>query len=126
MGVGSAINDASRLVGGTLGVAVIGSVYASLYRRGLSHGDLPEAARLAARASYGASRAVAAQLPPPLGRTLLARADSGFLDGLHAGCGAAALACAVGAAMVLAFLPSQPEREHPATPNGAETSRRLR
>jgi hypothetical protein len=31
-GVGSAVNDFARLVGGTLGVAVIGSVYASVYR----------------------------------------------------------------------------------------------
>src|SRR5262250_1847448 len=30
-GVGSAINDSTRLIGGTLGVAVIGSIYASLY-----------------------------------------------------------------------------------------------
>ena len=30
-GVGSAVNDATRLLGGTLGIAVIGSVYASLY-----------------------------------------------------------------------------------------------
>ncbi len=30
-GVGSAVNDATRLLGGTLGVAVIGSVFASLY-----------------------------------------------------------------------------------------------
>src|SRR5436190_9244005 len=30
-GVGSAVNDATRLVGATLGVAVIGSVYASLF-----------------------------------------------------------------------------------------------
>src|SRR5205085_5085652 len=30
-GVGSAVNDATRLLGGTLGVALIGSVYASLY-----------------------------------------------------------------------------------------------
>ena len=30
-GVGSAINDATRILGGTLGVAVIGSIYASLY-----------------------------------------------------------------------------------------------
>ena len=29
-GIGSAVNDATRLLGGTLGVAVIGSVYASL------------------------------------------------------------------------------------------------
>jgi hypothetical protein len=31
-GVGSAVNDATRLVGGTLGVAILGSVCASLYR----------------------------------------------------------------------------------------------
>src|SRR4029077_8110895 len=30
-GIGSAVNDATRLIGGTLGVAVIGSVYASVY-----------------------------------------------------------------------------------------------
>jgi hypothetical protein len=30
-GIGSAVNDATREVGGTLGVAVIGSVFASLY-----------------------------------------------------------------------------------------------
>jgi hypothetical protein len=33
-GVGSAVNDATRLLGGTLGVAVVGSVYASLYPAG--------------------------------------------------------------------------------------------
>jgi hypothetical protein len=30
-GVGSAVNDSTRLIGGTLGVAIIGSVYASVY-----------------------------------------------------------------------------------------------
>jgi len=30
-GVGSAVNDSTRLIGGTLGVAVLGSVYASVY-----------------------------------------------------------------------------------------------
>src|SRR5215813_6214283 len=35
-GVGSAINDSTRLVGGTLGVAVLGSVYASVYGSKLS------------------------------------------------------------------------------------------
>src|SRR5437762_2567059 len=42
-GVGSAVNDATRLLGGTLGVAVIGSVYASLYANRLA-ADLPAAA----------------------------------------------------------------------------------
>src|ERR1700759_4972513 len=40
-GVGSAVNDATRLLGGTLGVAVIGSVYASLYAGRLT-GALPQ------------------------------------------------------------------------------------
>ena len=31
-GVGSAVNDSTRLIGGALGVAVIGSIYASLFR----------------------------------------------------------------------------------------------
>jgi len=35
-GIGSAVNDATRLLGSTLGVAVIGSVYASLYNNRLS------------------------------------------------------------------------------------------
>src|SRR5436305_8419435 len=39
-GVGSAVNDATRLLGGTLGVALIGSVYASLYASRLT-GALP-------------------------------------------------------------------------------------
>ncbi|MBV9800767.1 MAG: MFS transporter [Solirubrobacterales bacterium] len=38
-GVGSAVNDATRLLGGTLGVAVIGSVYASLYASRLIWGS---------------------------------------------------------------------------------------
>jgi hypothetical protein len=45
-GVGSAVNDATRLLGGTLGVAVIGSVYASLYASKLASalaGALPPA-----------------------------------------------------------------------------------
>src|SRR5213076_924898 len=35
-GVGSAVNDATRLLGGTLGVAVLGSVYASTYANRLA------------------------------------------------------------------------------------------
>ena len=43
-GVGSAVNDATRLLGGTLGVAVIGSIYASLYASRLTS-DLPRGCR---------------------------------------------------------------------------------
>ena len=47
-GVGSAVNDATRLLGGTLGVAVIGSVYASLYASRLT-GALPRGCRPVSR-----------------------------------------------------------------------------
>ena len=64
-GMGSAVNDATRLLGGTLGVAVIGSVYASLYASRLAAAvprHLP--APLADRAgrSAGAAHAIAHQL----------------------------------------------------------------
>ena len=44
-GVGSAVNDSTRLLGGTLGVAVIGSVYASLYGSRLDARPFPRRCR---------------------------------------------------------------------------------
>src|SRR5271165_2400859 len=61
-GVGSAVNDATRLLGGTLGVAVIGSVFASLYASRLTASlpaQLPRTLANAAHASVGAAFAVA-------------------------------------------------------------------
>jgi hypothetical protein len=116
-GVGSAVNDATRLIGATLGVAVLGSIYASLYRTKIDESGVPAAVRTAAKASYGAGHTIAQHLLGLSGRDLLSHANSGFLNGLHAGCGVAAGVCIVGAAIVVAFLPSypqdaeQPERE---------------
>lgn len=110
-GVGSAVNDATREVGGTLGVAIIGSVYASLYHHAIAGAAVPTAARSAARASFAATQEVAAQLPAQLGVVLRAQANVGFLNGLHAGCQVAAGVCALGAVLVLAFLPSKPAAE---------------
>src|SRR5437764_2340059 len=53
-GIGSAVNDATRLLGGTLGVAVIGSVYASLYTHQLA-ADLPAGAARETGNSVGAA-----------------------------------------------------------------------
>src|SRR5579875_1782424 len=55
-GIGSAVNDATRLFGGTLGVAVVGSVAASLYSSRLAAtlpGSLPGHAAAAAHGSVG-------------------------------------------------------------------------
>ena len=59
-GVGSAVNDATRELGATLGVAIIGSVYASLYASGIQDaaGSLPAPALDTASDSIGAALTV--------------------------------------------------------------------
>jgi hypothetical protein len=61
-GVGSAVNDATRLIGGTLGVAVIGSVYASVYGSRLTAATpagVPGQVTVLAHQSVGAAYAAA-------------------------------------------------------------------
>ena len=91
-GVGSAVNDTTRLVGGTLGVAVIGSVYASVYGSRLT-ATLPAAVpgRLAAiahqsvGAAYAAADKIAALGHPALGLVLQHASTNAFLRGLTVG-----------------------------------------
>jgi EmrB/QacA subfamily drug resistance transporter len=108
-GIGSAVNDATRELGGTLGVAVIGSVYASLYTGAFSGaGAAPAPAVDAARESIGGALIAADRLPPDAGAALRELATSGFFDGLQVGCLVAAGVCAAGALFAAAVLPSQP------------------
>ena len=107
-GAGSAVNDATREVGGTLGVAVLGSVYSTLYLHGLSGRSLPAAVLHPARSSFGAGQAVAAHLPGPVGRTVELSVQGAFMHGLHAACFVATAVCLAGAAAVTALLPSRP------------------
>lgn len=60
-GVGSAVNDVTREVGGALGIAVSGSIVASLYRTrtGFTEGIADEGAREVARDSVGKAVSVA-------------------------------------------------------------------
>jgi hypothetical protein len=114
-GVGSAVNDATRLLGGTLGVAVIGSVYASLYssrlREALPAG-LPENAAATAHDSVGAALNVSGGLAQA-GQAGLAAdvhdaASAAFFHGFAAGNLVAAGVAAAGAVMAIALLPAQP------------------
>jgi hypothetical protein len=114
-GVGSAVNDATRLLGGTLGVAVIGSVYASLFSSRLT-ARLPAA--LPAQLTHTAHRSVGAalELATRLGHSPLASlskgvhdaAASAFIHGLSAGCLVAGGVAAAGAVMAAVLLPAQP------------------
>ena len=114
-GVGSAVNDATRLLGGTLGVAVIGSVYASLYARRLTRVlpvGLPTSLTQTAHASIGAALTVAGRLENAghdrLGSAVHNAASAAFFHGFHAANFVAAGVAAAGALLALVALPAQP------------------
>jgi EmrB/QacA subfamily drug resistance transporter len=105
-GIGSAVNDATRETGGTLGVAIIGSVYTSIYISRISQNSgrhLPEAALNAAKSSVGAGYAAASHAPLAIRAGLLDHVQSAFMAGLHAGCLVAASVCALGVLGALAL-----------------------
>ncbi len=114
-GVGSAVNDATRLLGGTLGVAVIGSAYASLYAAWLTRAlpaEMPGALARTAHASVGAAFAAARSLAhaghPALAAAVHDAASSAFFHGFHTANFVAASVATAGAVMALALLPAQP------------------
>jgi EmrB/QacA subfamily drug resistance transporter len=117
-GVGSAVNDTTREVGGAIGIAVIGSVVASVYRHEIEPALAalpPEAAEQASR-NVGRAVGVAEQLRATIGdragdEFLVAVRDA-FVTGGHLGLRlAAAIAVAVGASFVFAY-PDTPRADH--------------
>jgi EmrB/QacA subfamily drug resistance transporter len=114
-GIASAVNGSTRLFGGTLGVAVIGSVAASLYTSRLTAllpPGLPARALAAARGSVGGA-AIAAQHLSRAGLTGPAHAldnaaTLAFLHSLTGACLVAAGVAAAGVLLVAIFLPARP------------------
>src|SRR5262245_437813 len=118
-GVGSAVNDTTREVGGTLGVAVLGSIMASVYGSrivdALSGTPLPAAARVVAGDSLAAALQVAGQLSGAAGQGIAGAARDAFVQAFQIGSlvtGAVALA---GAVIALLFLPARAREEEPMT-----------
>lgn len=109
-GVGSAVNDTTRELGGTLGVAVLGSVFNSLYLSSLAGGPvvshLPAAAQAATQQSVGAAAVVAPQLGADA-PAYLAEVSKAFLDGFSVASLTAAAVAAVAAVLVARFLPAR-------------------
>ena len=115
-GIGSAMNDVVREVGGTLGIAVLGSILATSYASSMdgATAGLPAEAAAAASDSVGAAHAVAAQT----GATdLVATANQAFVDAMSTTAGIAAAIAIVGAVIALAFLPARAGSH--AAPSGA-------
>jgi len=95
-GVGSAMNDTTREVGTTLGVAILGSILSSGYTSNLGGAvsGLPESARHAAEGSLAGALGVAHQIGGTQGAALVDAAKTAWADGLH-------LSLMIGAGIVL-------------------------
>lgn len=111
-GVGSAVNDTTRQIGGALGVAIVGSVMSSTYASKITDlfAGTPSAgtpAEQAAKDSLGGALAVAQKAPPALGKLLSSVAKTAFVDGMHTGVLVAAGATFLGAVVAAIWLPAR-------------------
>jgi EmrB/QacA subfamily drug resistance transporter len=110
-GAGSAVNDTTREVGGTLGVAILGSVLNSAYAghllTALTRLGAPAEVAHQAGQSVVAGLVTAAHFPPALQVAAAESVRQAFTAGLHRGSAVAAVATAAGAVVALIFLPAR-------------------
>ena len=97
-GVGSAVNDTTREVGGALGIAMLGSIANAAYRADIDDAvlaSLPADVAGDAGESIGAAVQIAASLPAELGGALQAAAGDAFTTAFGNSLLAAAIVAAV-------------------------------
>jgi hypothetical protein len=103
-GVGSAVNDTTRELGGALGIAVLGSIVSSAYRGSVDVSALPLPLQAPAGESMGAAAAVAERLGGPVGAALRSEAAGAFTDAFNVAMGTAAgVAVVAGVAVYLSL-----------------------
>ena len=114
-GAGSAITNTSRQVAVALGVAVLGSVLAEVYRSRLTPylAVLPDRARAGATISIAQTQQLAEQLGPA-GNRLLTAASWSFVDAMHITSLIAVAIAAAGAAAIAAWMPGRRAAGQPA------------
>jgi EmrB/QacA subfamily drug resistance transporter len=110
-GVGSAVNDTTRQVGGALGVAIIGSVMSSVYQsrvaNAISGKGLARPVADQIRSSLGGAIGVAHAVGGPTGALIEAGAKSAFVTGLHEAVLVGAAAAFIGSIIAARFLPAR-------------------
>lgn len=102
-GVGSAVNDTTRELGGALGIALLGSIATTAYRSSIDLDgiQLPAGARASAEESIGAANVIADRIPG--GTEVAAQATSAFTDAFTTTNTVAVGIAVAAAAAVLAF-----------------------
>lgn len=108
-GAGSAANNSMRQVGSALGVAVLGSVLAGVYRNEITPdlGALPASARDAAGASAEATRYAAQAMHLP---GLVEQANTAFISSMHTTSIVAGAVSFLGVVAIIVFLRGTPGR----------------
>jgi EmrB/QacA subfamily drug resistance transporter len=106
-GVGSALNDVSRQLGGALGVAIIGSVVNDAYRSNLADnaGTLDPDAVHAASEGVGVASRVAATLPPDAATALTRAANDAYVDAITRGFTLSVAVLAVALVVAVTMIP---------------------
>ena len=108
-GVGSAMNDTVRMVGGTLGVAILGSLLSSSYGANMEPAvkSLPQPAADAASDSVGHASVVADQVGGSAGQALSNAAETAFTTAMSSTLTVAAITALAGAVLALIVLPAK-------------------
>jgi AcrR family transcriptional regulator len=114
-GIGSAVNDTTREIGGALGVAILGSITASSYTAAITASPVYAAAAqqspqgaAALKDSVGSAALVAAQLPADMAKVVTATANAAFVHALDHTVVVGAIVALLGAAVAAIFLPARP------------------
>jgi EmrB/QacA subfamily drug resistance transporter len=114
-GAGSAINDTIREVGGALGIAIIGSLSASVYRSRLGNvlatAHVPGSVAHVATGSVAAADIVGRRVGGVPGSELIGAAHSAFVSAMGAGMRVAACVALVSAIAAVFALPRRREPE---------------
>jgi EmrB/QacA subfamily drug resistance transporter len=109
-GVGSAVNDTTRQVGGALGIAVLGSLLAAGYQSQLAanaSGRLTGAALTKAKSSIGAALVQAARLTGSDSQHVADAAKAAFTHGMHLALVFGAAVTIVAAILATLYLPAR-------------------
>jgi AcrR family transcriptional regulator len=120
-GVGSAVNDTTREIGGALGIAILGSITAASYAAEITGNSnfallqkaSPEAAK-AVKDSVGGAAAVAHQAPAQFAAAITKVANQAFVDALDKTVLVGAGVAVLGAIVALIWLPARAPSTVPA------------
>ena len=106
-GAASAVSETASELGGALGIALLGSIGAAVYRNEIAPAlpaGLSPGARAAAHDTLGGAAAVAGELPGEAGPALLDAARVAFSSGLNIAALAGAVTMAAGAILAVLLL----------------------